>query len=161
MTAVPDWLPALIVMADHGHSWDKYINAVYAVFHRDFVQTQPQFCGGWVRCRRDPLFDGKEAGFWHCVQEGADDEQRTPDLRRCERIGWIRATIEHSDQTVIDLWQTDKRGDLRQYLWFDEQYLVVLGSRGQRKWQLITAFCTDRSHTIRKLRRERDESTNG
>lgn len=153
---------SLILMADHDNSWSKYIEAVYTAFRRDFIDSQPKFRGGWVRCRRDPLFDQKEAGFWHCVQEGADEDQRTPDIRRCERVGWIRKLIEMDGNTEIDSWQTGKRGDLRQYLWMDEAYLVVLGSRGNGRWQLITAFCTDRQHTVKKLQKERDEcSKNG
>ncbi len=159
MTASRAWLPPLLLMADHGNSWNDYIAAVYGDFQRDFVQTQPQYDGRRVRCRRDPLYDGKEAGFWHCVQEGADDAQRTPDLRRCERIGWIRAIIENNTAAEIDAWSNDNRGGLRHYLWYAEQYLIVLEDR-KRTCQLITAFCTDRQHTIRKLQRERDESPN-
>ena len=157
MTADPAWLPNLMMMADYGNSWDNYIAAVYGIFQADFVITQPQFEGRPVRCRRDPLYDGKEAGFWHCVQEGADEQQRTPDLRRCERIGWIRAIIENRNSPQIDHWQNDNRGESRHYLWFAEWYLIVLADR-KRLFQLITAFCTDRPHTIRKLIKERDTS---
>lgn len=156
----PDWLPPLVCLADYGGEWNRYVNEVFALFHRDFIQSQPKFEGRWVRCRRDPLYDGKEAGFWHCVQEGADEEQRTPDLRRCERVGWIRAVIEHPADRRVEKWRAHKGHEYRTYLWLGEEYLVVLGERGGY-YQLITAFCTDRDHTIRKLRRERDASRNG
>lgn len=155
MTTQPAWLPELLLMADHDNSWNSYISAVYGLFATNFVASQPQFDGRSVRCRRDPLYDGKEAGFWHCVQEGADEAQRTPDLRRCERIGWIRAIIENCAEAEIDKWANDIRGELRHYLWYAEQYLIVLAER-KHSFQLITAFCTDRQHTIRKLRKERD-----
>lgn len=155
-----DWVPPLILMADHDHTWPDYIDAVYTVFREDFVENQPQFEGRWVRFRRDPIFDGKEAGFWHCTSEGPREDERTPDLRRCERIRWLRAVIEHSTDERVDVWTSDRRGEFRTTLWFNEEYLIVLADRG-RYWQLITAFVTDREHTRRKLRKERDECQAG
>ena len=156
----PDWVPPLILMADHGHSWQSFVAAVYAVFRRDFIASQPRFRGKYVRCRRDPIYDGKEAAFWHCTSEGRTEDERIPDIRRCERIEWVRAIIENCLDKRIDTWETDKRGDLRCYLWFNEEFLVALGNRA-RSWQLITAFCTEREHNKRKLRQEREECQNG
>jgi hypothetical protein len=65
--------------------------------------------------------------------------------------------IEHHADDRIDVWFNSRRGDTRYSLWFDEEYLVVLGERGKH-WQLITAFTTDQEHRRRKLRKERDES---
>ena len=153
----PDWVPQLILMADYGHSFPPYIEAVYAIFRQAFIATQPQFQGRWVRCRRDPIYDGKEAGFWHCTSEGQQEDERIPDIRRCERIRWLRAVIENHTDDRIDVWHNELRGDMRYSLWFNEEYLIVLGDR-RHTWQLITAFTTDQEHRRRKLRKERDES---
>ncbi|MBN1589097.1 MAG: hypothetical protein JW888_06255 [Pirellulales bacterium] len=160
MSEGKDWLPSLIRLEEHDGNWDKYVNAVFAIFYRDFIEAQPKFQGKWVRCRRDPIQDGKEAGFWHCVSEGPDEDHRTPDLRRCERIGWVRKVIEHAHDADVDVWTQRKGRDQRIHIWLRESYLVVLGERG-RYYQLITAFCTDREHTKRKKRQERDASRNG
>ena len=159
MSEVNDWLPSLTRLEDHDGNWDKYINAVFAIFYHDFIETQPKFAGAWVRCRKDPIFDGKEAGFWHSVSEGPDEDQRTPDLRRCERIAWVRKIIENALDRRVITWKRRKGREQRHYLWLEESYLVVLGERG-RRYQLIAAFCTDREHTKRKLRREYEESRN-
>lgn len=165
MNGDPDWLPELLRMDDHGGRWQEFCDAVYAVFNRDFIASQPNLDGEWVRCRRDPLYDGKEAGFWHCVQQGADEAARTPDMGRCERIAWIRAIIEHAHEESIDRWTTTRGTDSRCVLWFREEYVVILGNRtarsGRKYKQLITAYGTDREHTKRKLRAERDWSKNG
>lgn len=160
MTSAPAWLPALVRFEDYDGTWRRYIDAVFALFYRDFIQSQPRLCGRSVRCRREPLCEGKEAGFWHCVSEGPDEGERTPDLRRCERIAWVRAILEHADDQSVQLWFRRKNRDRRCYLWYDESFLVVLGER-QGHYQLITAFCTDREHTKEKLRREVAESRNG
>lgn len=158
----PDWLPSLVLMADHDHDPKAYINAVYAIFERDLLTSQPKFEDCWVRCRRDPLYDSKVAGFWHCIQEGADEEERIPDIRRCERVGWIKAVIEHVSDPLVDTWENQRGTDKRRLFWFREEYLVVIAERrrareGFRYFQLVTAYCTTDESRKRKLRRERDD----
>jgi len=159
----PNWLPPLVSLDDSGGNWQRYIDAVYAVFNRDFIASQPQYNGLWVRCRRDPIYDGKEAGFWHCTSEGRDESQRTPDIRRCERIGWVRAVIENASDAAVDVWPSVRGGETRLVLWFREELLVVLAPRPwkaeQPKYmQLVTAHCTMTEHEKRRMRKDRDEA---
>ncbi len=160
MSNYPDWLPDLIYLNDYGGNWKKYIDYVFSVFYADFIQSQPKLENKWVRCRRDPLFDGKEAGFWHCTSDGPDESNRIPDLRRCERIGWVKAIIENCNSDDILFWKAKRKAEVRVKLWFNEEYLVVLGARN-KVFQLITAYCTDREHTKRKLKKEYERSKNG
>ena len=153
MSGTPDWLPELIRLSDYGGKWGDYVEAVYEVFRRDFIESQPKYLARWVRCRLDPLYGSKEAAFWHCIQEGADEAQRTPSFRRCERIAWPRAIIENAHDPAVQVWATRRRRESRTCLWYGEEYLVVLGER-RRFWQLITAYPTDREHTRRNLRKD-------
>jgi len=147
----PDWVPQLVTLNDHGGDWNVYIEIIYGFFKQDMLASRPSLDRKLVVSRRDPIYGGKEAGFWHCTSEGKVEDDRLPDLRRCERIRWLRAIIEHCDDTRVDRWTTDKRGGDRHYLWFNEEYLISLGVR-KKYWQLITAFCTEREHTRKKLR---------
>lgn len=153
-----DWLPPLVLMADYDQQFHKYIAAVYEFFRRDFFESPFYLDRKRVVCRRDPIYDGKEAGFWHCTSEGRNESERNPDLRRCERISWIKAIIENVGHPLIDDWtisKHDRASDVRRYLWFNEEYLIVLGAR-KNVWQLITCFTTPQEHYRRKLRSERD-----
>lgn len=100
----------LLRLPNYGGDWLRYIEEIYRVFRRDFIESQPRFHGRWVRCRRDIQHDQKEAGFWHCVQAGETEEQRTLDLRRCERISWVRAVIENEQDARVETWPT-RRGE--------------------------------------------------
>ena len=159
MSDADDWLPALTRLADVGGDRAEYIEQTYAIFRRDFVESQPRFQGLWVRCRRDPIEeDGKEAGFWHCVSEGPNESDRVPDLGRCARIAWIRAMLENSGKAGIDVWKNDRQGDERTLVWYREEFLVVLAIRRRtrdafRYYQLITAYETKEGHRKSKLRR--------
>ena len=162
MSDDPSWLPPLMLLSDHSCDWSVYVDAIYKRFREDLITRQPRYAGKWVRCRRDPIFDGKYAGFWYCISEGNDEASRTPDLRRCERIGWVRAVIVNAETSnEISAWRNTRYGESRRLLWFREEYLVVLAERTRRDdgfqyLQLITAYQTLEESRRRKLRTERD-----
>ena len=109
MSDAPDWLPPLISLGDYGGDWGAYLEAVYECFKQDFVYGKPVFQGRRLGLKRHPLSHGKEATFWHMIQEGAVEEDRTPDLRRCERIRWPRPTIEHDGDDAVKVWRNRRR----------------------------------------------------
>ena len=154
MTTGPGWLPSLVLLPQYGGDWNKYVEAVYGYFHADFVYSNPEFRGVPVGIKREPTEQSKEATFWHLVSEGGTEEERVPDLRRCERIRWPCPIIEHADDPPIKVWLNKRRGDTRICIWFAEvEYLVVLA---QRKGYVLlwTAYPVARSHRKRKLQRE-------
>jgi len=148
------WLPALIRFEDYHGDWDRYLDALYAFFKQDFIDTRPTYAGRRLSLKRHPVTAGKEATFWHLIQEGATESQRIPDLRRCERIRWPRPVISHSEDAVIKVWKNRRKGESRICLWLEsEDYLVVLADR--RGYLLLwTAYVVDKPHRRRKLRKE-------
>lgn len=151
---IPAWLPALILLESHGGNWDRYLDAIYEVFKQDFIQSSPSFRGKRLGLKKHPIEKGKEATFWHLISEGNSEADRTPDLRRCERIGWPKPIIEHDAQSEVKVWENIRSNERRILLWVEEQdYLVVLADR--RGYLLPwTAYLTTREHTRRKLRKE-------
>lgn len=155
MIPPPSWLPPLIDLNDYSGRWDVYDSVIYQVFRKDFIDSKPRFQGVDVGTRWHPKHDNKEYAYWHITQEGRVEENRIPDLRRCERIGWIRAIIEHSDDPAVKVWENKRGEDRRILLWLDAlDFLVILGWRKQGYWMLITAYPTNRKHTRRKLLKE-------
>ena len=159
MSAEPAWLPPLISLDAHGNCWTAYAAAVCSVFKADFIDSPPFLRGRRIGLRREPKYQNREWAFWHVIQEGNVEEGRTPDLRRCERIGWIRAIIEHAHDPRVKAWENRRDGDRRLLLWLEAQdFLVVLGLRGMGYALLITAYPTDRGHTRRRLQKEYEQS---
>ena len=158
MTA-PHWLPDIIQFGDYGGDWNRYLEVVYDCFRQDFKGSHRQltFRDKPVRTSYHPAYENKDYSFWHLIQEGEIEDERTPDFRRCERIGWIRAIIENADDDLVRVWENvrvRRRGNERRVLlWLNEEYLVVLGDRGTY-WSLVTAYATDRTNRINKLRKE-------
>jgi len=148
--------PDLLLFDAFGGDWTAYENELHRIFMEEIARGGVQFRGARVGCRRHPEADGKWASFWHLVQEGRVEDDRLPDLRRCERIRWVRWVIENAaTHPEIDEWQNMRGTEVNTLLWYREEYLVVLGQR-QGYWLLRTAYCTDKSGRIRQLRKERD-----
>ena len=165
MSAEFGWLPPLICLADSSGIWEEYLEALYETFERDFVRSKPVVDGLTFRLKRYPMSAGKESTFWHFIQEGENETDRTPDLRCCERIGWIRPIIEGIQTDGTDLieptcsdavkyWRTKRNGSSRIVVSVsDFSYVVVLDERVNYvlPW---TAYCVPQPHRQRKLQRE-------
>jgi hypothetical protein len=148
------WLPEIIELDKYGNDWEKYFQAVYNVFHTDFVQNRPVFRGKRLGLKKYPEYDGKSATFWHFISEGTVEDERTPDLRRCERIGWPSPIISHSTDSVVRCWETVRKGDKRIILWIvSKDYVVVLSERNGSllPW---TAYVLSYQNAKDKLERE-------
>ncbi|OHB75203.1 MAG: hypothetical protein A2Z34_03210 [Planctomycetes bacterium RBG_16_59_8] len=151
----PDWLPDLIRLTDYEGDWRQYIESVYAVFRRDFIEDVARCRGDFVRVG-DQSIDGKERTFWHITSEGNVEQNRVPDLRRCERIGWVRAIIDHDGDPTVLCWPQMRGRKRRHILWMKEADFAVVLEKRPGCWWLWTAYPTERQHTREKLLKEYD-----
>jgi hypothetical protein len=157
MSKSPDWLPPLVMLSEYSGEWDVYLEAIYKLFKKDFIDEKPVFQGQRLCLKRHPITKGKEATFWHMISEGREETDRIPDLRRCERIRWPRPIIEHESDPNVKYWIAVKRNENRIHIWLEaENYIVVLAKRKDfiLPW---TAFLVTRPHHRKKLRKEYEE----
>ena len=154
MPDTPEWLPPLVLFETYNGNWEKYLNVLYDFFSEDFITSNPSYRGVKLSLKRHPIIQGKEATFWHIISEGRAEDERVPDLRRCERIRWPRPIIENPEAPILKIWENKRNGEKRICLWLEQQeYLVILA---ERKGYILlwTAFCVTLSHQKRKLERE-------
>lgn len=161
----PEWLPPIIDFNSYCQ-WEPFLDAIYAIFRRDFVFSKPQFFGIPMRLKRHPVIDGKEATFWHFISEGEVESERTPDISRASRIPWIRPIIENADKfnaqnTKVYWWKTRRRNETRYLLALpDFSHIVVIADRGDYAlpW---THYPVLQEHRKKKLRKEFEQFLNG
>ena len=150
--AYPTWLPGLVLYNNYG-DYRLYIEALYAIYRKDFLQAPFRFDGKIIRVRREPPIRNRDKAFWHICGED-DGQSAISTFRRHERIRWPKAIILHHDDATVKRWSDDhhsgKPGTVRTYLWFNDEYLVVLEPRRDHVL-FVTAYCTDYKHTVRKL----------
>ena len=104
--------------------------------------------------KRYPISGGKEATFWHLISEGKEEENRIPDMRRCERIRWPRPMIESLETNQVRLWR-NRRGNSQRIVIAikDFSYVVILDER--KDFVLLwAAYYVERPHSRRKLEKE-------
>ena len=153
-----DWLPSLILLEHHSGSWSPYLEAVYAQFYVDFVQTRPSFRGSRLGLKRHPIEQEKESTFWHLISEGELEADRTPDLRRCERVGWLRPMIEQEEARQLPTWTQERRGEQRIAISLpDFSYVLILAPRPTKTGVMYlpwTAYCVEYEHKRRRLQQD-------
>lgn len=147
-----DWLPELVTLESYGGHWEAYIAGVHEIFSRDLLAATVECRGVRVELDRRILSGGRCEAFWHVTSQESPSGDREPDLRRCERIGWILAIIRRAGEPgYTKLWH-DKRKNGRRVLvsTFDFNHLVVFSQRKLTLF-LVTAFPIARSHQRQKL----------
>jgi hypothetical protein len=157
MNKQPEWLPPLINLSEYNGDWEEYEKALYKIFTNGFISSRPSFRGRPLKLKRYPLTRDKESTYWHLIQEGEVEEERTPDLRRCERLRWVRAVIENDADENVKVWVQRRNSRKRICMWLEnEEYMVILDDRN--KYLLLwTAFMVDRPHQKRKYRKEYED----
>lgn len=158
---VPDWLPSLVLLEDSKGDWNEYLNVLYEIFISDYVDSQCKYRGIKIAIKKHPQIEDKEATFWHLISEGETEEDRTPDLRRCERIKWPKPIIEKVPDDEIKVWQNKRGRETRVCIWLENaEYIVILAER-KNYLLLWTAYSVTKNHRKRKLLKEYESSLKG
>jgi hypothetical protein len=155
-----DWLPDLVMLADYNGRWEDYIEALYEVFGNDFVDIQVTLTGEPVELLKGKPYEGKSYSFWYLTHDhprGREEEAEwVPNLRRCERLGWIIPIIKgyESGRMGVLNWRSHRGEEGRLVIGIDDFSYVVVLAHLENSWLLITHYFVEREHRREKLRRE-------
>ena len=150
----PSWLPELIFFEQYGGDWNAYCDALYDGFTEDFHNIDFEFQGKRIALKKHPVTYNRECTFWHFIQEGSVEDDRTPDFRRCERIRWPMAIIKNRESADVKIWRNKRRNKDRIYLLVEAaRYIVVLDERDNfvLPW---TAYYIEYDNSLRRLLKE-------
>lgn len=150
-------MPPLILLDDYNGDFQQYLEAVYAIFKRDFVDSKPKWENKRFAMKKYPIEFGKEHTFYHITHEGENEEDRKPDFRRMERIAFPRVMIDNANNTALKVWEKRINYSNRIHiLHTKERFLVVLDVR-EDYFLLWTAFYIEYDHTLKKKIKEYEE----
>ena len=147
----PDWLPDLYPASRWTH--DTY-DALYQLFQRDFIDSQPVYYGHVVWFFPE-LDDGKEVIFWHLTsRKDKETGRRLPDPRRCECLPWVRPMLDQPNRPEVLSWDHEEGdGTVKTYVWLENHdFLVILKKYPDGGRRLITSYWVEYSNEKRKLR---------
>jgi len=148
---------SLLTLEEYDGNFSIYFEAVYQIFKRDFVDSKPNFQGKRLGLKKYPLVDGKEYTFYHFTHSGSIENNRQPDLRRMERIGWAKPVIEECYNWNLKIWPQKRKGKNRICIWLQLEnafdYIVILDVRANYilPW---TAFVLEYEHEKKKKQKE-------
>ncbi len=154
------WLPQQEIFDNNKTTWKNYEDLLYSIFRKDFIDSHPYFENKIVNIRKHPMEFDKEEAFFHITcQDYSKSNNRQPDLRRCERIRWVRAFIENYNKCStsfcdscdgVKIWSEPYGNTERTHLLLEEErYIVVLEKRNNYVL-LITAFYFEHDHALKK-----------
>ncbi|MBI4647965.1 MAG: hypothetical protein HY738_15610 [Bacteroidia bacterium] len=143
-------LPEIIILEEYSGNWHEYIEVVYLAFKADFIDSKPFFRGTKICLKRHPLFQDKAYTFYHMTHKGDIENEREPDLRRCERIKWAKPVIENCDYWKLKVWPQVRNGKNRICIWLElknePDYIIILDKRMNGDIFLWTAFTLNYNH---------------
>jgi len=147
-------LPPLMLLQDFEGNWDTYKQSLYQIF-LDTIIGKLSFLGLPISCRYFEPIGDMHRSFWHMITEGGlVDEDRTLDLRRCERISWVPHIITHHNHSEILCWENKRKANINTVLWLPpENYMIILSKR--RDYYLLTTCYV---HDPRKAKTNRHEA---
>lgn len=149
----PSWLPMLF----NTNPWEHTTyDSLYGIFHNDFIANRTYHCKTPVGFSREKE-DGKEKVFWHLTtRNNKQTNQRLPDLRRCERLPWLRPMLKNSTENEVLAWEYEEgNGTIKVYVWLkNHDYLAVMKKTKKGGLILLTAYWLEYNNAKRKLMRK-------
>ena len=136
--------------------WADYEDSLYEIYLADIVDADLRFKNLKICCQYRPESHGKHFGFWHIISEGKVENDRTPDLRRCERIRWIAYLIKNAEiNDDISWWENERGGNIHVVIWHEAENFVVILAKRKDYYLLKSAYCAEK-HRKRTFEKERD-----
>jgi len=160
---IPPWLPPLDPFSG---DWATYCERIYATFCNTLLRAKLCFRGHRLSVRKSPMDQDKAATFWHMTSDGRErcaEEDRVPDVRKCERLAWACALIQAADdESKTNVWassRTKAYGPADRWVisLLDYSYVVIIEERitkADRYMLLITAYPVEYERQRGKLKKE-------
>lgn len=144
-------LPDIVTLDKFNGNFIEYQNFLYDLYRKEIKQGLT-YNGIKITMRSHPRYLEKEESFYHFTcKEWNKDGERAPDLRRCERLCWIKPTIMTNHPIVcgFNCLKIYKKGNRLHLLNDKDRFLIVLEVR-RNYILLVTSFYIEYDHTLAK-----------
>jgi hypothetical protein len=151
-----------IIECENLIEWNSYLEKLYDnIFKPQFIDTKPTFKGWRVLSRKEPKDGIWEHGFTHMthvnlLHTSDDPNNRIPDLRRSERLNWVKPIIQNYECSLekncgkILYWEEMFRGRVRCNLLFKEERFHIVLEQARDVYFIITSFYVEKDWELNK-----------
>ena len=155
-------LPPILDFNDFDNDWDKYKDELYLQFVNDFITKKTEYDKLKVSIRSNPKENNYEHGFIHLTtikspDSSNDVNDRIPDLRRCERLKWVKILIENypcikkcNNCNGIQYYEEYYKNNIRINLVLPEAKFKVVLEKRSNYYLLITGYYLTYNHNVKK-----------
>lgn len=140
-------------------NWNQYEENLINYFYQFMYNQKIIYSDKKVSLRRHPEYNDNPGSFYHLTCKGnntnSTEEEREPDLRRCERLHWIKPIIEEDHENLcpkdcVRIYEKRHNGDNTINFLFEEgRFLVVLAKRNGY-YLLKTAFYIEYDNRLKR-----------
>ena len=152
-------LGPIVELSQYNGNYIVYEEYLYRVFKTDLYNRKVFFNNKPISLKRFPEQLGKEFSFYHLIckdfNHTGNEEEREPDLRRCERLHWIKPGIETNhlvtcnQQCFVAYKKRVKNKDRIHLLNKADRYMIVLEER-EDYYLLVTAYYIEYENTLKR-----------
>jgi hypothetical protein len=140
--------------------WTLYEDEIYQCFVATVVRGRLTFENMPISVQYRPETNGKHFGFWHVISESENrhnhaEEDRIPDIKRCERIKWIAWLIKNYTADGVSWWKNKRKGKTHIVIWAEELDFAVILAERKGYYLLKTAYWV-KPFRKRQFTKERD-----
>lgn len=125
---------------DFQGNWQDYEDRLINYFNEQLYNMKLMYKNQKISLKRNPEFKNIPGSFYHLtcknINYNSSEEEREPDLRRCERLHWIKPIVEanhfesYCPNNCVRIYEKRHNGDDTINFLFEEgRYLVVLAKR--------------------------------
>lgn len=153
----------IITLSDFDGFFDNYNEHLYNIFISDLFNNKMLYRNKPVSLKSFPKEHDKESSFFHLTCKDFSgshlESDRSLDLRRCERLHWIKPSIETNHlleckQECFLTYVKEYKGKKRYHLLNEyDRYIIILEERNDF-FLLITAFYIDYDNVLEKKLRD-------
>ena len=151
-------LPEIIELTDYGGNVDDYENVIHEKYLNIFRNPPIYFRTKSIIPIVYPIqHKGRHWTFSHLTSNGYGskiENERQYDLRRCERVVWIKPILENIDNPCLKKWRQTSRHKNRIAIWDEVNEILIVLEEAKRCFKLITTFLP---LSIRHIDHYRDE----
>jgi hypothetical protein len=136
-------LPEIIELNNHNGNIDEYEGVIHKCYLDIFRNPEIFFNGKQVLPIKYPIqHKGRHWTFSHMTSNGKIEDEREYDLRRCERVPWVKPILQNLNNPVLKIWKQRRNSKNRIAIWHEkENFMIVLEERG-KIYVLVTTFIT-------------------
>jgi hypothetical protein len=145
-------LEEIIELNDYGGNFTNYEDAIHQIYLDIFRNPSIYFKGKMILPITFPRqHKNRHWTFSHMTSTGNGkkgnnkkeiEDNRELDLRRCERITWVKQILQNLNKDCLKIWRERRNSKNRIVIWHEKMDFALVLQEESKVYRLVTTFNT-------------------